>query len=192
MLKAAIRTLALATLAGALFFAAFLYVIVRGTCSLIVCDDKWCEPGAIASDIASPDKRHLARIYHSFCGPPGGASNSYRVALRGNDRHTNDEVIIFRQEDDEPLVRWIGTDRLSISPGGWNGLISRSEHEADGVNIQYTVDLKAMFDASVNEQKRITDQFSSDQAEGINSISTRGFGRFRSWAERNASVSADR
>ncbi|MCJ2071128.1 hypothetical protein MKK75_20425 [Methylobacterium sp. J-030] len=60
------------------------------------------------------------------------------------------------------------------------------------MNIQYTVDLKAMFDASVNEQKRITDQFSSDQAEGINSISTRGFGRFRSWAERNASVSADR
>lgn len=191
VLKSAIRTLAFATLAGALFFAVFLYVIVRAGCWLLVCDDKWCDPGAIVSSMASPDARRVVRIYNSFCGPPGAASNSYRVVLLGTDQHANDEVTIFRQEDDEPIVRWIGTNRLSISPGGWNGLISRSEHEASGVSIQYAVDLKAISDASTSEQKRISDHFESDRAEGINSNSTKAFARFKSWAERNASASLE-
>lgn len=191
MLRSAIKTLALATLTGALFLAAFLYVFVHASCTVFDCS-KECKPGTVIDNIISPDERYLARIYNSFCGPPGGASNSYSLVLLQAEQKDDAGSLVFGQEDSAPLAHWIANDRLVISPGGWDGFIWQSEHKVGAVMIDYTTDLAAMSAAFVSEQKRISDHFEPDVAQRVNAYSSTSFARFRAWAEGNASASVDR
>lgn len=113
-----------------------------------------CSPYEIARAEA-PDGGHVAILREQSCGIGSLGETFQTVSLRAADTRAP-ETEIFRTDLAQPLLSWIDASRLTITVTevGW---IGRSQHQADGVAIDYVLS-ERLSDAQIAQRQAERDR----------------------------------